>query len=256
MKKTRFTEEQMVTILREADQRPVPEVAKKNGVSAQTLYAWRKHFGTFGARRCEAAAAARAGERPAEKDGGRSRSGRSTCSRRSPEKNGRRTRAPAAGRVCTCTRSVGSPRVRLALRRTVHAGLPVAAGRPGCPGAGRDASSGGAVSAVRLSPDSDFPKTRRAHDEHGPDPSPLAPGGVAGASAAAAAPGRPEPAPPGARHCGQSRLGVRLRVRHLREWADAQVPHRRRRMDPRVTRDRRGRRHSGPGALSRCSRSS
>ena len=114
-----------------------------------------------GARRCEAAAAARAGERPAEKDGGRSRSGDRRCSRRSPEKNGRRTRAPAAGRVCTCTRSVGSPRVRLALRRTVHAGLPVAAGRPGCPGAGRDASSGGAVSAVRLSPDSDFPKTRR-----------------------------------------------------------------------------------------------
>ena len=47
MKKTRFSEEQMVTILREADQRPVPEVAKKNGVSAQTLYAWRKHFGTL-----------------------------------------------------------------------------------------------------------------------------------------------------------------------------------------------------------------
>ena len=48
----------------------------------------------------------------------------------------------------------------------------------GMPGAGRDASSGGAVSAVRLSPDSDFPKTRRAHDEHGPDPSPLASGGL------------------------------------------------------------------------------
>ena len=47
MKKTRFTEKQMVTILREADEKPVPEVAKKHGVSAQTIYGWRKHFGSL-----------------------------------------------------------------------------------------------------------------------------------------------------------------------------------------------------------------
>ena len=37
MKKTRFSEEQLVTILREADEKSVPEVAKKHGVSSQTI---------------------------------------------------------------------------------------------------------------------------------------------------------------------------------------------------------------------------
>ena len=74
MKKTRFTEAQMVTILREADQRAVPEVAKQHGVSAQTIYAWRKHFGSLEPGRCEAAAAAGARERSAQENGGRPRS--------------------------------------------------------------------------------------------------------------------------------------------------------------------------------------
>ena len=45
MKKSRFREDQMVKILREADRSPVVQVAKKHGVSEQTIYAWRKRFG-------------------------------------------------------------------------------------------------------------------------------------------------------------------------------------------------------------------
>ena len=45
MRKVRLTEEQMVAIMREADREPVAVVAKRHGVSEQTIYVWRKRFG-------------------------------------------------------------------------------------------------------------------------------------------------------------------------------------------------------------------
>jgi Transposase len=47
MRKSRFTDEQIVTILREADRDGVAVVAKRHATSEQTIYTWKKRFGAF-----------------------------------------------------------------------------------------------------------------------------------------------------------------------------------------------------------------
>ncbi len=101
------------------------------------------------ARRCEAPALARDGERAVEKDGGRPRARARVCSRRSPEKNGRRTRAPATGRLRPWRGLSNRRACRLALGRTVIGRVWIGPRHAGCFGRSVPcASSRGSIPAT------------------------------------------------------------------------------------------------------------
>lgn len=46
MRKSRFTDEQKITIVAEAERGgKIAEVIRRHGISRETLYRWRKHYG-------------------------------------------------------------------------------------------------------------------------------------------------------------------------------------------------------------------
>ena len=63
MKKSRYKEEQIVSILREAESGTVTATARKHGVAEQTIYRWRRQFTGMLSIRCSGAQAVARGER-------------------------------------------------------------------------------------------------------------------------------------------------------------------------------------------------
>jgi putative transposase len=148
MKKSKFTEEQIVGILRETDRDSVATEAKRHGVSDQAIYTWKKRFGSYqpdDVRRLKQLEPENAplkklvAERDLEIE----------VMKEIAAKNGRRAGPSRAGGVCRAPRPVATTVSHAAGRGPFGSGLPIDEGREGCACAGAHGDTGRAVPALR-----------------------------------------------------------------------------------------------------------
>jgi len=141
--------------------------------------------------------------------------------------------------------------MRLAQRGALVAALPIEVGGQGRARGRADARAFGTLSALGLPAHSHLVRARRDADEPGTRASTVEECGASSPEETApkAPCGLSAPTSPG--HRTQSSLGLRLRVRCVRQRAEAQVPHRGRRVDARIARHRR----RGESSLTACHRS-
>jgi putative transposase len=185
MRKGRFSEEQMVGILRGADKDPVAQVAKRHCISEQTIYGWRQRFSGMNADDVKRL-------RQLEQENTRlkrllaERDLEIEVMKEVAAKNGRRTHQTPAGGVCAATRTVAAQGVCAVFRFPLDAWLCVAYRGPGWSAPGSHETAVGPVSPVRLSADIGFHGATRARHGTRQGVAPLAKGRIAGAPKAAA----------------------------------------------------------------------
>jgi putative transposase len=155
MRKARFSEEQMVAIIREADRDLVAAAAKRHGISEQTIYTWRERFGGFevnDVRRLKQLEVenARLKKLVAERDL------EIEVMKAVAAKNGERAGSPAATCVWPGAWSLGTAGLHAVLGGAIGAELPQPHGSEGRGRDRADEGAFGAVSALRLPPHPHF----------------------------------------------------------------------------------------------------